>query len=89
MLNVATLPGLLAIPLIILFRVPREVAEVVMPPVLVTLIGTAWLQANAWRVTGATAAGDTRRRSILIPAALAAGLLAVFQLILRPGIPFY
>jgi hypothetical protein len=50
--EVATLPALTAILLIIPFRVPREWIEVVMVPVVVTVIGIAWLQAGAWRVSG-------------------------------------
>lgn len=87
--NAATLPALLAIPLIILFRIPREIGEVVSPPVAVTLIGMAWAQASAWRITDATAAGAVGQRSIMIPLALVLALLAIFQLVLRPGIPFY
>jgi len=85
--NAATLPALLAIPLIILFRIPREIGEVVSPPVAVTLIGMAWAQAGAWRIAdpGPTTTG---RRAILIPLASALALLALFQLVLRPGIPF-
>jgi hypothetical protein len=88
-LNAATAPALLAIPLIILFRIPREFGEVVMPPILITLIGLAWVQANAWRVADAQPAGAAAPRSVLIPLVLALVLLAIFQIILRPGIPFY
>lgn len=84
----ATMPALAAIPLIIAYRVPREWGEVVMPPVAVTLIGILWLQANAWRVRDAGPALRPPNGAILIPLALAAVLLAVFQLVLRPGIPF-
>jgi hypothetical protein len=87
--NAATLPALLAIPLIILFRIPREIGEVVAPPILVTLIGMAWVQANAWRVANARPSPTSGTRAILLPFALAGVLLALFQLVLRPGIPFY
>ena len=49
--QVAVLPALTAIPLIILFRVPRNYVEVVIVPVVVTLIGIVWLQAGAWRIS--------------------------------------
>lgn len=87
--NAATAPALLAIPLIILFRVPREFGEVVSPPVAVTLIGMAWVQAYAWAVADASPSALTGQRAILIPLVLASALLAIFQLVLRPGIPFY
>jgi hypothetical protein len=45
--EVATLPAVIAILLIIPFRVPRGIVEVVAVPVVVTGIGIAWLQAGA------------------------------------------
>ena len=55
--RVATLPALTAIALIVPFRVPRELVEVVILPVIVTVTGIAWLQAGAWRVSGVTTVG--------------------------------
>lgn len=46
--NIATLPALAAILLIIPFRVPRNWIEVVAVPAVVTLIGIAWIQAGTW-----------------------------------------
>lgn len=88
MLNIATVPALLAIPLIILFRVPRELAEVVVPPIAVTIVGIAWLQANAWRAAGVRPSGLSPL-SLRTPLAAVAVLLLIFQLVLRPGIPFF
>lgn len=84
----ATLPALIGIALILPFRIPREPIEVVLLPVLVSLIGVIWIQAGAWRVHTATteAAGPIR---IAIPLAAVVLLLLVFQLILRPGIGFF
>ncbi|HEY5850827.1 MAG TPA: hypothetical protein VIT62_08710 [Lysobacter sp.] len=85
--QVATLPIIIGTVLVIPFRVPREAIEVVLLPVLVALIGTAWMQAGAWRLrvqargTGAASSGP------LLLAVVA--LLLVFQLLLRPGIAFY
>jgi hypothetical protein len=64
--RVASLPALTAILLIIPFRVPRELVEVVILPVVVTVIGIAWLQAGAWRVSEATTVGGgvDRRLSV-------------------------
>ena len=82
------LPALAAIPLIILYRVPREWGEVVMPPGVVTLIGTLWLLANAWRARDARPGAAAPGGAILAPLLFALVLLAIFQLVLRPGIPF-
>lgn len=87
--NAATLPALVAIPLIILYRIPRETIEVVLPPIAVTIVGISWIQANAWRVANARPSGPPGERALLAPALTALVILAVFQLVLRPGIPFY
>lgn len=85
--QVATLPALIAIPLIVPFRVPRELIEVVLPPAL-SLIGIVWIQALAWRVSVVSWRGETRA-SIGYPLAAAVALLSVFQLLLRRGVAFY
>jgi hypothetical protein len=87
--HVATLPALTAILLIIPFRVPRHWTEVVMVPVVVTLIGTAWIQAGAWRAGGIKAAGSENAPSIANPLGAVLILFLVFQLLLRPGVRFY
>jgi hypothetical protein len=87
--NVATLPALAAILLIIPFRVPRNWVEVAAVPAVVTLIGTAWIQAGAWAVDGVTASGRLRPRSMAYAFGALLLLLLVFQVILRPGIRFY
>lgn len=87
--RVATLPALTAILLIIPFRVPRELVEVVIVPVVVTVIGIAWLQAGAWCVSRVTSAGGSRGRSIAYPLGALVILLLLFQLLLRPGVHFY
>ena len=87
--RIATLPALIAVPLIIPYRVPRETIEVLLPPVLVCWIGIAWIQAAARRPAAPVGAPIEVRGSLpaLVIAALA--LLAFFQLVLRPGIPFF
>ena len=87
-LRLATLPAFAAIPLIILYRVPRELIEVIAPPIAVTLVGILWLQCGAWRAAGARPAGSAPTGAILTPLLIAIAILAVFQLVLRPGIPF-
>lgn len=85
----ATLPALAAIPLIILYRIPRETIEVVLPPIAVTIVGISWIQANAWRVANARPNGLRSEGGLAAPLLVALAILAVFQLVLRPGIPFY
>ena len=87
--QLATLPALTAIPLIIPFRVPRNFVEVVMVPVVVTVIGVAWIQAGAWRVSRANRVASLEAVSIAYPLCAVLILLLVFQLVLRPGIHFY
>jgi hypothetical protein len=82
------LPAAIAIPVLILFRIPREWVEVVVPTIAVPLIGLIWVQANAWRVqvTPKLVSGSAQ---LAAPLAALLALLAVFQLVLRPGIAFY
>jgi hypothetical protein len=87
--RVATLPGLAAILMIVPFRVPREWIEVVMVPVVVTVIGIVWMQAGAWRIGTVNATGRLGARSIAYSFAAVVILLLVFQLVLRPGVRFY
>ena len=87
--RVATLPALTAILLIIPFRVPRELVEVVILPVVVTVIGIVWLQAGAWRVSGVTTVVGSSVGPIAYPLGALLTLLALFQLLLRPGVHFY
>ena len=87
--RVATLPAVVAIGLIIPFRVPRNWIEVVMVPVVVTCIGIIWMQAGAWLQRNVAARGDSRNMSVAGLAGAALALLLVFQLVLRPGIRFY
>jgi hypothetical protein len=89
MFQVATVPALAAILLIIPFRVPRNWVEVVAVPVVVTLIGIVWIQAGAWTVGGVKAGGNVYATSIAYAFSALLALLLVFQLVLRPGIRFY
>jgi hypothetical protein len=86
--RVATLPALLAILLIVPFRLPREWLEVLAPPIAVTLIGVTWMQAGAWRVHAARPDVHAPLASPLYPLGALLALLLVFQLLLRPGIRF-
>jgi hypothetical protein len=83
------LAALAAIPLIIAFRVPRELLEVLLPPVLSTVVGLAAVYATAWRIKTVGAIRDPQLVSIIGPLTAVVALLLVFQLLLRPGIEFY
>jgi hypothetical protein len=87
--RVATLPAVVAIVLIIPFRVPRNWIEVVIVPVAVTVFGIIWMQAGAWALRNVKARGDSGNMSVVRLAGAAVALLLVFQLVLRPGIRFY
>ena len=87
--NVATAPAMTAILLIIPFRVPRNWIEVAAVPVVVTLIGIAWIQAGAWAVDGVEAGGILKSKSMVYAFSALLILLLIFQIILRPGIRFY
>jgi hypothetical protein len=87
LLRVAGLPTLAALPLIILFRVPRELIEVLAPPILVPMFGYGWMQIAAFYPGAATARGARPENIALLLLAVAL-LLAIFQLVLRPGITF-
>ena len=83
----STLPALAAIPLIIVFRVPRDVVEVAVVPAVVTIVGVSWMQAGAWlQAPGARAVA--RRVSVVYPLAAVSLLLLVFHLVLKRGIAF-
>lgn len=77
---------MLAVLLIVPFRVPREPVEVVLIPLVVHLIGLGWLAVglNFRRAPSPLSAAP----AIAGPLAALAALLALFQLVLRPGISF-
>lgn len=84
-LAVATIPAFAAVPLIALFRVPRELSEVLFVPAAVSIVGILWVQAAASgsRARGAAPAASG---SVAMPLAAVVLVLLVFQLILRRGI---
>jgi hypothetical protein len=84
-----SLSALAALPLIVAFRVPRELLEVLLPPVLATVVGLTAIYATAWCVKGVSAPVDQQPVSIVYPLAAVVALLLIFQWVLRPGIAFY
>jgi hypothetical protein len=87
--QIATWPALVALPLIVLFRVPGTLDQVVLFPVLVTAVGIPWIQASAWTSANARSQNAAPIRSIRQPLVAVAALFLLFQLVLRPGIPFF
>lgn len=85
-LRTAVLPGLLATLLVLPFRVPGALDQVVIVPVAVAILGLAWMQAGAWLWRPWPEA--LRPPGLILPLAANLVVLAVFQLVLRPGVPF-
>ena len=83
-----SLTAFAAIPLIVAFRVPREALEVLLPPALVIVVGLTAVLSTAWSMKNVTPVPG-QAVSIAYPLAAVVALLLVFQLLLRPGIPFY
>jgi hypothetical protein len=86
--QIATLPALAGAALLVPFRVPGSLDQVAIWPALVAVIGIAWVQAWAWRTPDVQPAPVTGAPSIRVPLAALIAVLAVFQLVLRPGIAF-
>jgi hypothetical protein len=88
-LRFAVLPALAAVALIVPFRLPGAPIEILFPPVVATLAAATWLQGWSWIAPRAPA--DPARPGWSTPILLAALglLLAVFHLLLRPGVEFF
>jgi hypothetical protein len=82
------LTTMLAIVVIIPFRVPRALVEVAFIPLFVNLVGVGWLALGAAIVRHSVAGERTGRIGIAGPAFALGATLLVFQLVLRPGISF-
>lgn len=79
---------LASIALIIPFRLPRPIIEVALIPLIVNLIGVAWLNVGAG-IKAPDARGLVEGQPGLWGPAVALGVtLAIFQLVLRPGVAF-
>ncbi|MDG2523266.1 hypothetical protein P7B02_17185 [Caulobacter segnis] len=80
---------LAAVVLVVPFRVPRHPIEVVLIPLLVHLTAAGWLAlgaaADRRRHTGVVA---VQALALVVPAVALAVVLAVFQIVLRPGVSF-
>jgi hypothetical protein len=89
MFRVATLPAVAGILLVVPFRIPRAWIEVVIVPVAVVLAAVPWMQAGAWRAVPPVGIVPPRPALPLVLIILIAVLFAIFQFVLRRGIPFY
>jgi hypothetical protein len=84
----ATLPALASAVLLVPFREPRNLIEVLFLPLIVMISGMIWVQLGAWFAPPSPQIARTAP-SLAFPAAALAMVLAVFQLALRPGVRFY
>jgi hypothetical protein len=79
---------LLSIIVIVPFRLPRNLIEVVLIPLVVNLIGTGWLTIGL-AVTPPSISHAAGSRPTIVGAACALlGVLLFFQIVLRPGLHF-
>jgi hypothetical protein len=78
-----------AVALIVPFGLPAPPIEILFPPVVATGIAAVWLQAWSWHAPRGPAGPPSTRWAL--PALLAAlgVLLAIFQILLRPGVEFF
>ena len=85
--QIGTLSGLIGVVLIIPFRIPP--IEQIEWPVIVFSLPLFWTLANAWRVKDAHPVANTANQKVnwILVVALV-GLLAIFRLLLAPGIAF-
>jgi hypothetical protein len=79
---------MLSIVLIIPFRVPRNIVEVALIPLIVNLVGAGWLVLGAAFVRLGANLSDREKSTIAGPALALGATLLLFQVVLRPGIAF-
>ena len=79
---------LIAVAVVIPFRVPRNIVEVVLIPLIVHLLAAGWLILGMAVVKPQAAALRSRPASIAGPLLALGAVLLFFQLVLRPGIAF-
>jgi len=80
--------AILSILLIIPFRVPRDPVETTLIPLIVNGIGAGWTILGFALAPSVAVGSSPVRPRLAVPAISLLALLLVFQLILRPGIPF-
>lgn len=86
--QLATLPALLGVLLILPFRAPGPLDQVAVVPVAATVLGLAWVQAGAWRSAEPRPLPPLRRPRLGVLVGAMFVVLIFFQLVLRRGIAF-
>ena len=87
-LRIVMIPALVAGPLLIPFRLPRNSIELVIFPTVLMVFGALWVVAGA-SFSPPIASQDTRPMpSLLLPVVALLAVLVLFQVVLRPGIAF-
>lgn len=85
----AALAAALGTLVIIPFRIPRSLVEVLFPPILVAILGVSWMQAGAWVMTKVSSKG-VAMRGIAWPLVIALfALFAAFHFVLARGVRFF
>jgi hypothetical protein len=79
---------MLSILVLVPFREPRDLVEVAVVPLVVHLTGTGWVVLGSARIRATRPASEGPEPSLLVAVLGLAATLALFQLILRPGIAF-
>jgi hypothetical protein len=79
---------MVSIALIIPFRIPRDIIEVGLVPLMINLIGLGWVVFGAAVVRRKPKEDGDRNAGVWGPAVAVGLVLLVFQFILRPGIHF-
>jgi hypothetical protein len=85
----ATIPAFAALLLIIPFRIPRNLLELILYPLIVTSVGSTCLLVSACRTPMSHGSPAQGPPSLVYPFTALVLLLLFFQLILRRGIRFY
>lgn len=86
--QIGTLSSVFGFILIVPFRLPP--LQQVMGPFLIALFPLLWILANAWRTENVQVIGNVVNEKIAwVPIGIQVVLLAIFQLWLAPGVPFF
>ncbi|TQV78771.1 hypothetical protein FKG94_12175 [Exilibacterium tricleocarpae] len=82
------LVSIIAVALVIPFRMPRELIEVLFVPMVVNIIGVSWMILGTGFSQAPVAAIDDQPPTVIGPATALVLTLVFFQLFLRPGVEF-
>ncbi|MCM8557893.1 hypothetical protein [Sphingomicrobium sediminis] len=91
LIRLALLPAFVGLGLVTLYRLPGDLDRVLVFPAVTAAVGLIWVMALGWMIRPDERRVAHARNHRPIPfkgVAIALVLLAVFQLVLRPGIPF-